>query len=286
MTIRESIAALKGPISVLGGSGFVGRNLASMLREHRADVLSGSRSDLDAILAKNPKTVFNCIAYGTKPGEVDPLASYEVNFLQTAKILARLSPDAVFIHAGSSVEYGTNCSGPTEDSPLAPITPYAVSKAACADLLWYLGKTEGRACANLRLYSVYGKHQAENQLIQVVLRHGREGKFPSFVPREVSYDFIHVDDVCRAFILAAVSLPKAHYGESFNIGTGKAVAIGEVADTAKKLFGIAAEPAFTLPYPKTYFGKPWFANTKKAAEVLGFKAPLSFAEGLALVARA
>ena len=51
----------------------------------------------------------------------------------------------------------------------------------------------------------------------------------------------------EAFVDTALNLAEADFGESFNIGTGRKTTIGEVAAAARDLFGIAAEPSFTMP---------------------------------------
>ena len=47
------------------------------------------------------------------------------------------------------------------------------------------------------------------------------GTFPPFVNAETSRDYVYVDDVCNAFIMAAAKMSPDIYGESFNIGTGR-----------------------------------------------------------------
>jgi dolichol-phosphate mannosyltransferase len=285
--VNELISQLAGPVAVLGGSGFIGSHLVQRLQCARPDVLVATSTTLNDVLVQRPQTIFDCIAYGTRSGQTDPLLMHEVNFTLKVVIVDRLRQQGcrAYIHAGSSVEYGANCSGPREDAPPAPLTPYASAKAACADYLWSAGKNDGLACANLRLYSVYGPRQHPNELVPVMIRHGRQGRFPTLVPPDVSYDYVHVEDVCRAFVTAAVNLPASHLGESFNIGTGVATTINEVAALAKSVFGITTEPEFSRPYPYSYYGKPWFADTRKAESVLGFTAGITFEEGFTRMAQ-
>ncbi len=94
-------------------------------------------------------------------------------------------------------------------------------------------------CANLRLYSVYGPLRG---LVapdpEPGARWALAGKYPPFVSPDISRDFVYVDDVAEAFVDTALKLEPAHYGDSFNIGSGKKTTIGEVAAVAAELFAL------------------------------------------------
>jgi dolichol-phosphate mannosyltransferase len=253
--IVHKIHRLHGPILVLGASGFVGANLMRTLLAVRQDVYGTTTrkpawrledlpdnhvrtvdllidSNLDSLLDElRPRTIFNCVAYGAYSFEVDSQLIYRTNFSFVTRLLTRLDPRSIacYVHAGSSSEYGDKASGPAECDPLAPNSDYAVSKAASANLIYFYGKRKHLACANLRLYSVYGPLEDSARLIPNVIQHGVDGKYPPFVNPEISRDFIYVDDVTEAFIDTALNLAPADYGESINIGSGRKTTIGDVA---------------------------------------------------------
>ena len=183
------------------------------------------------------------------------------------------------MHAGSSSEYGDNAAGPTERDPLAPNSDYAVSKAAAANLIYFYGKRKKLPCANLRLYSVYGPLEDSSRLIPNVIRHGLDGTYPEFVNPAVSRDFVYVDDVTEAFVDTALNLAPADYGESINIGSGRKTTIAEVAATCRDLFGITAQPSFTMP-DRHWDVQDWYANIGKARERIGWTPRASFCDGL------
>ena len=305
VTLAEQIRRLQGPVLVLGASGFVGANLMQSLIAVRRDVYGTTtrkpawrledlpddhvrmvdlliESDLDALLTSvNPRTVFNCVAHGAYSFETDSQLIYRTNFQLITRLLARLEtgPIACYVHAGSSSEYGDNASGPAECSPLAPNSDYAVSKTAAAQLIYFYGKRKRFPCTNLRLYSVFGPNEDSSRLIPNVIRHGLQGNYPEFVKPDVSRDFIFTEDVTAAFIHTALNLTPAHYGESFNIGTGRKTTIREVAETARGLFGIAAEPSFTMP-ERSWDVQDWYANIEKARTMLKWEPRTSFRDGL------
>jgi dolichol-phosphate mannosyltransferase len=304
--LANKITHLQGPVLVLGASGFIGANLLKMLLKHRSDVV-GTASNLpawrlDDVPEKNaraldllvdsnldrlfddakPRTVFNCVAYGAYSFQADAELIYKTNFNLTAKILERLDGRqiAAYIHAGSSSEYGDVASGPREDSLPTPNSDYSVSKAACADLLHYYGRKHRLPCANLRLYSVYGPLEDSSRLIPSLIREGTAGRLPEFVSPDISRDFVYVDDACEAFIDAALGLKEEIYGDSFNVGTGRKTTIGEVAAIAKSLFGITADPAFSMPQRKWDVGN-WYADIGKIESTFHWTPRAGFEEGLA-----
>ncbi len=304
--IEEKIKKIQGPILVLGASGFIGANLLKMILKHRSDVygtvfhtpawrledLSPTHvlqsdllvdANLDALLERiKPKTVFNCVAYGAYSFETDSSLIYSTNFNLTEKLLLRLKDReaVVYVHAGSSSEYGDNASGPSENSLPAPNSDYAVSKTAASDLLLYYGKKKGVPCANLRLYSAYGPLEDSSRLIPQLIKAGTAGKYPDFVDPETSRDFVYIDDVCEAFLDAANNLKPAQYGESFNIGSGKKTTIRDVAQAAGEVFKLKSVPAFSSMPGRKWDVKDWFADTKKAKSLLGWEARTPFLQGL------
>jgi dolichol-phosphate mannosyltransferase len=303
--LTEKVARLQGPILVLGASGFVGANLLRSLIAVRRDVYGTTTrkpawrledlpddhvrlvdllidSNLDALLDQlRPRTVLHCVAYGAYSFETDSQLIYRTNFHFLTRLLAKLESRSIasFVHAGSSSEYGDNAAGPTERDPTEPNSDYAVSKVAAANLIYYYGKRKVFPCANLRLYSVYGPLEDSARLIPNLIRHGLDGQYPTFVNPAISRDFVFVDDVTEAFVDTALNLTAPDYGESFNIGTGAKTTIGDVAHTARDLFGIASEPSFTMP-ERSWDVQDWYANTEKAQSRLGWQPRTPFRDGL------
>jgi dolichol-phosphate mannosyltransferase len=303
--LDQKIRHLQGPILVLGASGFVGSNLLRTLLAHRPDAfgtitrtpawrLAGIPADkvravdllidsnLDALLALiRPRTVWDCVAYGAYSFETDSQLIYRTNFQLATRLLPRLGARSIacYVHAGSSSEYGDHAAGPSESGSTAPNSDYAVSKAAAANLIYFHGKRQQLPCANLRLYSVYGPLEDSSRLIPTIIRRGLERDYPEFVSPSVSRDFIHIDDVVEAFVDTTLNLAPADYGESFNIGTGRKTTIAEVAETARRLFGIAAEPSFTMP-DRRWDVPDWYANIERARRRLDWTPRIGFEEGL------
>jgi dolichol-phosphate mannosyltransferase len=300
------IHSLRGPILVLGAGGFIGANLVRQLLRVRKDVFAIVRSYPTWRLAEvadthilevditdgaavrnllrtiNPQTVFNCTAYGAYSFEKNPVLIHRTNYTAIVDFVEQLSQQsfAAFVHAGSSSEYGTNCAGPDETSELRPNSQYAVSKVATAHYLEYCGKFRNLPVVNLRLYSVYGPLEDTARLIPNVLIHALRGGYPDFVHSEISRDFVYIDDVCRAFILAAAQMNPSMYGRSFNIGTGEATTIRSLALQTKTLYNLQTEPTFATIQPREWDLVNWYANPQLAAKQLGWTALYTLQDGL------
>lgn len=308
--LKQYISALRGPILVTGASGFIGANLFRILSASRADVFAVVQREKNWRLAEvsddyviavdlndraavqnlvatlNPQTVFDCVAYGAYSFEKDDKLIYQTNFLAVTSLVGMLAerPFSAYIHAGSSSEYGTNCTAPSETGPYDPNSHYAVSKLAASNYLSYMGKTHSFPCVNLRLYSVYGALEDTGRLIPMLVRNALAGTLPPLVDARTSRDFVHVDDVCRAFILAAAKMHPGLYGEDLNIGSGIKTTIGELATAAKSVFNVAQDPNFGSMSARDWDLADWYSNSRKAKEVLDWEAAIPLQEGLRMAA--
>ncbi|MCP2086988.1 UNVERIFIED_ORG: dolichol-phosphate mannosyltransferase [Paraburkholderia sediminicola] len=300
------IRQLRGPILVLGASGFVGANLYHTIAAVRPDVfavvqrekswrledvpddkvvavdLTDNSSTKNLIDSIRPQTVFDCVAYGAYSFEEDANRIYATNFQSLVNLVGLLSERSIaaFVHAGSSSEYGTNSSAPAEDAACEPNSHYSVSKVSAESFLRYVGKKKNFPCTHLRLYSIYGPLEDTSRLIPNVLKCALGGTLPPFVDSRTSRDFVHVDDACRAFILAAARMNPDLHGETFNIGSGTKTTIGELAELIRSQFNITEAPAFGSMEGRSWDMPDWYSNPSKAERMLDWKATTALADGL------
>ncbi len=305
------IRDLRGPILVLGASGFIGANLYRTVAALRSDVFAVVEREkswrlediaddkiiavnlIDSIATKNlvdnihPRTIFDCVAYGAYSFEEDVRKIYATNFQSLVNLVNLLAeqPIAAFVHAGSSSEYGTNSSAPVEQDVCEPNSHYAVSKVAAANFLRYMGKQRGFPCAHLRLYSIYGPLEDTSRLIPNLLKCALAGTLPPLVDPRTSRDFVHVDDTCRAFIMAAARMNPDLHGEIFNIGSGEKTTIATLAELVRGEFGITEAPRFGSMEGRSWDLPDWYSNPVKAERALGWKASIGLAEGLRSMSR-
>ena len=309
MNIDINVQKLKGPIIVLGASGFLGSNLFRALLRSRDDVFgtihSGSpwrladlppkniiyfnRNDsvsIESLISKvHPATVFDCTSFGAYSFETDSFKVHDTNFFGLIRLLEKLrsSDLAAYIHAGSSSEYGYNCTAPSElSSLLLPNSHYAVSKVAASSAIYYYGRTVQMPILNLRLYSVYGPYEDSSRLIPALCRAVSENKLPRFAGPNVTRDFIHVDDVVSSFVDAALNVDPTNYGLSFNIGTGIPTTLSQLAEITCKTFNIAYDPIFDHSEARSWDTDNWYADITQARSLFGWQPTTALADGLVL----
>jgi polyisoprenyl-phosphate glycosyltransferase len=310
-SLESNIRALKGPILVTGASGFIGANLFKKLHDIRDDVyavvhrdkgwrlrdVAGEQTievDLNDYVLTNhlvdslsPQTVFHCAGYGAYSIGDDASLIYQTNFQSGVKLVDRLAsrPFTAFISAGSSSEYGTNCTAPQEDSLCEPNSPYAVSKVAFANYLHYMGKQRGFPVVNLRLYSVYGPLEDTCRLFPTLLREASAGRLPPLIDPRTSHDFVHVDDVCEAFVLAATRMHPGLYGEHLNIGTGVKTTISGLVEITREVFHLEIEPRFETTPGRVRDMPEAYSDPSKALREIGWSPHIALKDGLESMSR-
>lgn len=308
----EQVKKLSGPILVAGVAGFIGAKLFFSLSKIRKDVYGCSRNpqnswrllssaaenseklincditDFDAVKRMmeelKPMTVFNLAAYGAYARQTDAERIHQTNYTGTLNLLRALSDTgcAAFVQAGTSSEYGLNCKNSTELSELVPNSDYAVAKVGASYLVKYYGKILNFPAVNLRIYSIYGPWEERDRLIPVLINNGLQGKYPNLVNKDISRDFVYIDDCNEAMVKAALTVCKTDPGVSLNICSGKKTTLEDVAKTAKKVFGIKEEPVFGSMPNRKWDLSEWYGNPELAEKLMNWKARTSFEEGLKL----
>ncbi|HKW87188.1 MAG TPA: dTDP-glucose 4,6-dehydratase [Candidatus Acidoferrales bacterium] len=141
-----------------------------------------------------------------------------------------------FVHVSTDEVYGSMSpkQAASEDSPLAPNSPYAASKAAADLLVRSYVRTHHFPAIVTRSTNNYGPYQFPEKLIPLMISNALEGKkLPVYGDGLNERDWIFVEDHCRA--IDAV-LQKGKIGEIYNIGSGKPVPnIGIVRSLLKLL---------------------------------------------------
>jgi UDP-glucose 4-epimerase len=133
----------------------------------------------------------------------------------------------IFASTGGAL-YGDVCIPANERTPVQPLSPYGVGKYAAEQYLAWVGRHFGIACTTLRYANVYGPRQnpaQETGVVALFLRRMVGGE-PLVINGDgrQTRDFVYVDDVVRAN-LRAITSP----GGTYNIGTGRATSIGDLA---------------------------------------------------------
>lgn len=184
------------------------------------EALRGVRADLVCHLG----------AYGVKPTEQDALAMVDGNVGVTVALLEALAaaPPRRFLYAGSSAQYAP-LPAPTllvEDSPQAAATVYGACKAAAEEVGRVLAARHHIPFVSMRLFGVYGPGEAPHRMIPHLARALSSGATPELTPGAQARDWIYVDDVVEALLLAATA-PRLQ--GAYNVCSGRALSVREVA---------------------------------------------------------
>ena len=201
------------------------------------------------------------------------------NILATQRLLDVAVAAGVghFVHCSTSSVYGRFATG-DETSPLAPISPYGITKLAAEQLCRAYGAKDGLAYTILRLYSVYGPRQRPDMGYNIFIR--------KLLADEVitvdgdgtdSRSNTYVLDCVRGIMLAGTQ-PEQSKGEIFNIGGGEEVDVNQVMGMLEELTGKQAQIVHGPPRPGDQ--RRTVANIAKAQAQLGYAPQTRVVEGL------
>ena len=299
-------------VLVTGGAGFIGSHLVQRLIGEgavvrvldnfsagtpanlafasgagaRLEIIEGDVRDLAAVerAMRDVRVVFHQAAMRSVPRSVkDPLGAHENNVTGTLNVLeaARTTGALRVVYASSSSVYGDRPELPKrEDQPPAPVSPYAVSKAAGEQYAAVWARLYGVETVGLRYFNVFGPRQDPASEYAAVL--------PRFIlwalagePLEVhgdgtqSRDFTYIDNVIEANLLAA-RVPGVS-GEVFNVGCGRRVSLLDIIARLESILGR------TLPrrHTPTRAGDVLhtLADVAKGKRLLGYSPLVDFDEG-------
>jgi dolichol-phosphate mannosyltransferase len=293
-------------VLLTGATGFVGANLARRLLadghavhllvrpDHagwridaiRGDVRLHEVSLLDAgalaatVAGIRPDWVFHLAAHGAYPTQTDLDEMVRTNFSATINLVrtALQVGFEAFVHTGSSSEYGFKDHPANEREWLDPNSHYAVTKAAATHFCRYTAISQRVPLCTLRLYSVFGPYEEPSRLMPTLVAHGLRGTLPPLANPDIARDYVYVDDVSEAYVLAA-SRPPAEAGGVYNIGTGIQTSLREVVEVARRVLAIDAEPVWGSMPPRHWDTTVWVADNRAAREALGWQPRCSFEEG-------
>lgn len=211
------------------------------------------------------------------PSIQQPWEYYSTNVLGTYNIVECAKDVNIkkLVYAASSSCYGIPTEYPTkETADISPQYPYALTKRLGEETVLHWGQVYGLPVITLRLFNVYGTRSRTSgtygAVFGVFLAQKLAGKpFTVVGSGEQTRDFTYVTDVVEAFYTAAVS---NIIQETFNVGSGGTYSVNRLCQLLE---------GDVIHIPKRP-GEPdcTFADTSKIRESLGWKAQISFEEGV------
>jgi UDP-glucose 4-epimerase len=210
-----------------------------------------------------------------------PAFDAEVNVLGTIRLLeAAREHEARLIFASTGGAIYGECEEPaTEQSVRAPLSPYGASKLAGEEYLATYNRLYGSDHVSLRFGNVYGPRQdphGEAGVVAIFLGRLARGEAPHiFGDGTQQRDYVFVGDVARV-VLAALERPAG----VFNVGTGVATSVLDLFEECRKAAGSEVEAIFDPPRLGEL--QRSVLDTELAERELGFRAEVTFADGIAM----
>ncbi len=298
-------------IVVIGGAGFIGShivdqllaepvreivvidnfvrgglaNIERSLADPRVRVVEGNITSPDFLegLLENAAGVFHLAALWLFECVHEPRSAVEVNVVGTYNVVEAAARAGVrkVVYSSSASVYGNAVVTPmTEDHPFNNRTMYGATKIAGEQFFRSFFEQHGLDYVGLRYMNVYGPRMDDkgayvSVIMKVLDRIERDLPPVIFGDGSQSYDFVHVDDVARANILA---LKSDATDECVNIGMGVKTSIDELVAQLLTLTGSRLVPEYQPE--EQMFVTHRVGSTEKAERLLGFVAQVPLEEGL------
>lgn len=271
-----------------GSSGDIGllKELAPEIRAgldiRRGDLLDG---EFVADCCAGVDRVFHLAARIAIPySYLAPRDTFHVNALGTLNVAEACRRHEVgrLVHVSTSEVFGSAVSVPMdEDHRLRAQSPYAASKIAADKIVESFVCSFGLPAVTVRPFNTYGPRQSPRAVISTIVTQALAGgpiRLGALWPRR---DFTFVTDTVEGFVRAAEA--EGVVGETFNLGAGSDIGIGELAALVQKLAGtsheILAEDARARPNDSEV--SRLLSDNRKARHVLGWEPRIPLEEGLA-----
>jgi UDP-glucose 4-epimerase len=217
---------------------------------------------LSQVLAEGYDGVLHFAALSLVGESVEqPGRYYRANLEGTLNLLDAMQKTGVprLVFSSTAAVYGEPEEVPIpEDAPTLPTNPYGGSKLAADQLIGFYTSAHGLSATSLRYFNVAGAsgdlgedHEPETHLIPLVLKAAlgeRENVkiFGTDYPTDdgtAVRDYIHVEDLGRAHLLALEAAGETRPGEHhvYNLGNGSGFSVWEVIEVAREVTGRAIE---------------------------------------------
>ena len=246
---------------VTGGAGFIGSHIVEKLKrlDHMVVVIDNEYSDndnfhwrkdtlnvnIDITDYKALKKAFTGADYifhlaaeaRIGPAIENPLNALNINTMGTCNVLqcAREVGAKKVLYSSTSSGYGLNEAPNIETQPDDCLNPYSVSKIAGEKLCKMYTDLYGLNTIIFRYFNVFGERAPRKgqyaPVTGIFLRQREAGESLTIVgDGEQRRDYIYVEDVANANVMAAISNPDDDaYGQVYNVGSGKNYSVNEIA---------------------------------------------------------
>ena len=252
--------------AMLAAAGFEPVVFDNLSKGHKSAVgdnkfIKGDLADYDLLVRTLEKHKIEAVMHFAAFIEVGesvqkPLEYYHNNVSNTQNLLSAMESAGVekLVFSSTAAIYGIPTKVPiTEDAPKQPINPYGQTKWAVEQMCHYQSMTGKLRYATLRYFNACGAgkisklgedHRPESHLIPRVIQ-AAMGKCDEIKIYGTDYptpdgtcirDYIHIDDLCRAHLLALAKL-KSESELVYNLGNNNGYSVRQVIEAVKRVSG-------------------------------------------------
>ena len=266
------------------------RNIDKAVSSGKAKLVQGDIRDLDLLDASfvNIDYCFHMAALRITRCAENPREAFEVMFGGTFNVIEACIRHRVkkLVAASSASIYGQADSFPTHEShhPYSNRTLYGAAKIGNELMLRAFHAMNGLDYTAMRYFNIFGpRMDMEGKYTEVLIRWYyliKQGKRPLiFGDGSQTMDFVYIEDVARANILALASDVT---DEVFNVASQVETSLEELCNALLKAMESDLEPKF-MPLPskrKAVEVQRRLADTTKAKQIIGFEPTVSLDQGL------
>lgn len=292
-------------IIVTGADGFIGRNLLERLAKTNDEIftITYPEKGQERICGKNIKNFVLDISDSkgveglinqVRPDKAFHLAAVTKNERSFSMIDEALRNNVAgtlnlfrglgqanckrVVNMSTCEVYGQSEKPFVETQCLSPMSPYSASKSAVDLFAGMLFRTMGSPIVTLRMTLVYGPHQRENMLIPQIIISALEKKDFEMTLGEQTRNFIYIEDVLDAIILASET--EGIEGEIFNIGTQEEYKVRDIVTKIINLMNSPIKPLFgKKPYREPEIWR-YRCNFDKARRILKWQPKVTLDDGM------
>ena len=300
------------PILITGGAGFIGSHLCDALLDKgyavrilddfstgrrsnlqvdhpRLELIEGDVADAGLVTqaAAGCSAVVHLAAVASVQASVeDPVRTHQSNFIGTLNVCEAMRVQGVrrVLFASSAAVYGNNGEGESiaEDTPKAPLTPYAVDKLASEQYLDFYRRQHGLEPVVFRFFNIFGPRQDPSSpysgVISIFCERAVQGlPITIFGDGEQTRDFLYVGDLVQVMV-QALEQPQVEEG-AVNIGLNQATSLNQLLKALEKVVG--SLPPVSYGEARSGDIRHSRADNQRLLARFDFPQPTSMVEGLA-----
>ncbi|MCS6767908.1 MAG: SDR family NAD(P)-dependent oxidoreductase [Candidatus Nitrosocaldus sp.] len=293
-------------VLVTGAMGFLGSHLCKRLSAMNCDVVGVDNLSFSKLSVDKHNNVMNKILFKeldiTRADHVETLfrdhkfdivfhlaavanprickenfdLAFNVNVMGTKNILSNSKNCDKIVFISSAAVYGEPLTIPiAEDHPLNGTDPYAITKIIGEKLCLNFVKNYGYRVVIVRNFNTFGIGQSGDYIIPTLIRQALVHKVIEIWNSKPIRDMMYVDDTIDA-LLTITSTNNTDF-DVYNIGSGRGIQIGKLADIIKQNIGNGIN---VIDLQKPVLGSPKLIADNTKLKSLGWKESVGFEEGI------